>query len=152
MLCEMCGQDVESTSRVQVEQSVLRLCPACAKFGTAIDPPPAPLPSEDAPVRRSPGPPPARSAPRARRLEERDLYTEIGELELAPDWGQRVRKARDALAWTPEELAKRLNEKKSVVLKIESGAMHPPDSLVRKLEHLLKVRLRAEPERGPPAG
>ena len=54
--------------------------------------------------------------------------------------------AREALTWNPEELAKRLNEKKSVVLKIESGGFHPPDALVRKLEHLLKVRLRAEPE------
>jgi putative transcription factor len=79
-------------------------------------------------------------------MEERDLYTEIGELELAPDWSRRVRVAREALAWTPEELAKKLNEKKSVVLKIESGGFHPPDQLVRKLEHLLKVGLRADPE------
>jgi putative transcription factor len=79
-------------------------------------------------------------------MEERDLYQEIGELELAPDWGQRVRRAREQLTWTPEVLGKKLNEKKSVVLKIESGSIHPPDALVRKLEHLLKVRLRAEPE------
>jgi putative transcription factor len=149
MLCEMCGNEVGSTSRVRIEQSVLQLCPACAKFGTPLDPPPPPAP--DAATRRPSAPAPARSAPRARRLEERDLYTEIGELELAADWGQRVRKAREALTWTPEELGKRLNEKKSVVLKIESGALHPPDALVRKLEHLLKVRLRAEPERGPAA-
>jgi putative transcription factor len=152
MLCEMCGNDVESVVRVRIEQSVLRLCPACAKFGTPIDPPAAPPTSADGPARRAPLPAPPRAAPRGRRLEERDLYTEIGELELASDWGQRVRHAREALTWTPEELAKRLNEKKSVVLKIESGAFHPPDSLVRKLEHLLKVRLRAEPEKGPAAG
>jgi putative transcription factor len=79
-------------------------------------------------------------------MDERDLYREIGELQLADDWGQRVRHAREALTWTPEELGKRLNEKKSVVLKIESGGLHPTDALVRKLEHLLKVRLRAEPE------
>jgi len=46
-------------------------------------------------------------------------------------------------------LAKKLNEKKSVVLKLESGGFHPPDQLVRKLEHLLRIRLRADPE--PPA-
>jgi putative transcription factor len=79
-------------------------------------------------------------------LEERDLYVEIGELELAPDWARRVRVAREAVAWTPEDLAKKLNEKKSVVLKLESGGFHPPDQLVRKLEHLLKIRLRADPE------
>ncbi len=152
MLCEMCGNDVEATARVRIEQSVLQLCPSCAKFGTPIDPPPPPPAPVGSPARRAPLAPPARSAPRGRRLEERDLYTEIGELELAPDWGQRVRHAREALAWTPEELGKRLNEKKSVVLKIESGGFHPADTLVRKLEHLLKVRLRADPEKGPAAG
>jgi len=151
MLCEMCGNEVESTSRVRIEKSVLQLCPACAKFGTPLDPPPAPA-AAAVPAgagRHGVVAPVPRAAPRGRRLEERDLYTEIGELELAADWGQRVRKAREALAWTPEDLGKKLNEKKSVVLKIESGDLHPPDALVRKLEHLLKVRLRAEPEKEP---
>jgi putative transcription factor len=147
MLCEMCGNEVDSTSRVRIEQSVLQVCPACARFGTPLDPPPKA--AEEAPPRsagRGTGVAMARPAPRPRRLEERDLYTEIGELELALDWGQRVRKAREGLVWTPEELGKRLNEKKSVILKIEAGDLHPPDALVRKLEHLLKVRLRADPE------
>ena len=150
MLCEMCGNEVDATSRVRIEQSVLQLCPACARFGTPVDPPPSPAASPNAP-RRRPAQSPSGGSARPRRLEERDLYTEIGELELAPDWGQRVRKAREALTWTPEELGKRLNEKKSVVLKIESGDFHPPDALVRKLEHLLKVRLRAEAPAGPSA-
>ena len=150
MLCEMCGNEVEATSRVRIERSVLQLCPSCARFGTPVEPPPKPAVELARPAARGGAPVAARSAPRGRRLEERDLYTEIGELELALDWGQRVRKARAALNWTPEELGKKLNEKKSVVLKIESGDIHPPDALVRKLEHLLKVRLRAEPE-GTPA-
>jgi putative transcription factor len=150
MLCEMCGNEVETTSRVRIEQSVLALCPNCAKFGKPLDPPPAALPSDSGPVRTArPSLAGSRPIGRLRRLEERDLYTEIGELELAPDWGQRVRRAREALVWTPEELAKRLNEKKSVVLKLEAGGLHPPDALVRKLEHLLKVRLRADPEPAP---
>jgi putative transcription factor len=148
MLCEMCGKEVEATSRVRVERSVLQLCPDCAKYGEAVDPPPPPaamaVPSPS--LGRRPVAGATRAAGGPRRLEERDLYREIGELELAPDWGRRVRVAREGLAWTPEELAKRLNEKKSVVLKVESGGFRPPDQLVRKLEHLLKVRLRADPE------
>ncbi len=154
MLCEMCGREVAVTSRVRLERTVLSLCPECARFGTPIDPPPSPSGEAEpspGPARRPATPvvSATRPAGRPRRLEERDLYQEIGELELAPDWGRKVRVAREALGWNPEELGKRLNEKKSVVLKIESGALHPPDALVRKLEHLLKVRLRASPE--PPA-
>jgi putative transcription factor len=152
MLCEMCGREVEATSRVRVERSVLQLCPACARYGEALDPPPVPSePVAVAPGRR-PSAPATRTATGPRRLEERDLYRDIGELELAPDWGRRVRVAREALAWTPEELSRRLNEKKSVVLKIESGGFHPPDRLVRKLEQLLKVRLRADAEASASAG
>jgi putative transcription factor len=148
MLCEMCGNEVDVTHRVRVEGTVLRLCTNCSKFGTILDPPtPTASPPERAAVR--PGTPATRVMATGRRLEERDLYTEIGDLELAPDWARRVRVAREAVAWTPDELAKKLNEKKSVVLKLESGGFHPPDQLVRKLEHLLKIRLRADPE--PPA-
>jgi len=147
MLCEMCGSEVESVSRVKVEGSVLRLCPACARFGEALEPPPAPAVTAagPSPLRARPLAPASRPVGGARRLEERDLYGEIGELELAADWSKRVRAAREVLGWTPEELGKKLNEKKSVVLKIESGHIHPTDALVRKLEHLLKVRLRADP-------
>ena len=147
MLCEMCGKDVPLTSRVRLEHSVLTLCPDCARFGTPVDPPPVPpsAPSTSGGGFR-PGLSVARATGNRRRLEERDLYQEIGEMELVPDWNKRIRVAREALQWTPEVLGKKLNEKKSVVLKIESGSFRPPDALVRKIEHLLQVRLRAEPE------
>jgi len=146
MLCEMCGKEVESTTRVRVEGTVLRLGPECARFGEPVDPvpPPAHAAPLDRPGARAAMPP--RSTGPGRRLAERDLYTDIGELELAPDWAKRVRVAREHLGWTPEVLGKKLNEKKSVILKLESGGLHPPDALVHKIEHLLKVRLRAEPE------
>jgi putative transcription factor len=82
-------------------------------------------------------------------MQERDLYQEIGEMELAPDWSKRIRVAREALQWTPEVLGKKLNEKKSVVLKMESGSFRPPDQLLRRIERLLKVRLRADPAPTP---
>ncbi len=147
MLCEMCGKDVDVVSRVRVEASVLSLCSDCARFGTLLDPP-KPAGAGGGGAMR-PGGTATRPGGPGRRLEERDLYTDIGELELAPDWPKRVRTARDALGWTPDQLGQKLNEKKSVVLKIESGNFHPPDALVRKLERLLKVRLRADPESMP---
>jgi putative transcription factor len=145
MLCEMCGKEVPLTSRVRLERSVLSLCPDCARFGTPVDPVPAPPPAATSGGSFRPGLGQTLATGPRRRLEERDLYQEIGELELVADWNKRIRIAREALQWTPEVLGKKLNEKKSVVLKIESGSFRPPDALVRKIEHLLKVRLRAEP-------
>jgi putative transcription factor len=147
MLCEMCGQEVEGIQRVRVEGSVLRLCTQCARFGTLIDPPPA-APAA-APVPRRAVVAATRPTLVRRRLEERDLYTDIGELVLVDEWGKRIRTAREARGWTPEELGKHLNEKKSIVLKLETGSFHPTDDLVRRIEHLLKVRIRAQPEASP---
>ncbi|MEM0128858.1 MAG: multiprotein bridging factor aMBF1 [Thermoplasmata archaeon] len=142
MLCEMCGKDVATTERIRIDRSVLRLCPECARFGTPVDPPATPSGA------RGPGSPLSRRGPprlsASRRAEERDVFSEMGELELVPDWGQRIRLAREARQWTTEELGHRLNEKKSLVHKLESGNFHPPDTLVRKVEKVLGVRLRAE--------
>ncbi len=145
MLCEMCGKDVADLAQVRVEGSVLRLCPDCSRFGKVLTPPPAPArPNPAGPV--APGRTTGGPVPRARPLEERDLYRELPELELAADWGKRIRVAREKLGWTPEDFGKRLNEKKSVVLKMEGGSFHPPDPMVGKIERMLKIRLRAEPE------
>jgi putative transcription factor len=146
MLCEMCGKEVPTTNRVRIEGSILSLCPDCSRFGKLVDPVPVALPPSPSGIRFRPGMAVTSPSGPRRRLEERDLYQEIGEMELAPDWNKRIRSARESRLWTPEEFGKKLNEKKSVILKIESGSFRPPDALVRKIEHLLKVRLRAEPE------
>jgi len=146
MICEMCGKEVPLTSRVRLEHSVLALCPDCARFGTPVDPVASPAAPSAPGARFRPGMAVTTPSGPRRRLEERDLYQEIGEMELAADWNKRIRIAREAHLWTPEVFGKKLNEKKSVVLKIESGAFRPPDALVRKIEHLLKIKLRAEPE------
>ena len=146
MLCEMCGQDVAATSRTRIEGSVLNLCPECARFGVILDPPPNAVVSyRPAGAGRGNLRPTLGRASASRRAEERDVFQEAGDLELAPDWGTRIRLAREARQWTTEELGRRLNEKKSLVHKLESGNFHPPDSLVRKVEHILGVRLRADP-------
>jgi putative transcription factor len=147
MLCEMCGEDVESINQVRVEGTILRLCPNCSKFGTVLAAPAAASSSGGAnPAPTTPLE--SRLARSGRRMEERDLFRELPDMELAPDWFKRIRVAREKLTWTPEDLGKKLNEKKSVVLKMESGSFRPPDAMIPKLEHLLKIRLRAEPEAG----
>ncbi|MHB8352689.1 MAG: helix-turn-helix domain-containing protein [Thermoplasmata archaeon] len=139
MRCEMCGEAIEVPVRVRVEGTVLLLCPKCSRFGTVLD---APEPTAGLPAA---GTLDSRLRLRAKRLEERDLFQELPEMELVPDWAHRIRQAREKLGWTPEEFGRRLNEKKSLVLKLESGSFRPPDGTVRKVEHLLKIRIRANP-------
>ena len=149
MICEMCGKDAESLTAVRIEGSVLQLCSDCSRFGKPISPPTAVGAggradhSEFIEARRP-------TAVRPRRTEERDVFSEMPDMELRPDWFQRIRHARELLGWTPEELGKRLNEKKSLVLKVESGSFQPPDATLRKIERLLKVRLTVDPNAPAP--
>jgi putative transcription factor len=145
MLCEMCGKDAETLNMVRVEGTVLQLCADCSRFGVAVSPPPAPATVRSGASAGSSGSVDDRLRIHSRRMAERDLFQELPDLQLLPDWPKRVRQAREKLGWSPEELGKKLNEKKSLVLKLESGASHPSDATVRKVEHLLKVRLRANP-------
>jgi putative transcription factor len=141
-VCEMCGKEASVVFRVRLEGSVLSVCEDCSKFGELVMPPMAPLARPEGEFRSGSGGP-MRTALRSRRTEERDLFQEMPDLELAPDWFKKIRAARERRNWTPEEMGKRLNEKKSVILKLETGSFRPSDALIAKLEHILQTRIRA---------
>jgi putative transcription factor len=67
-------------------------------------------------------------------------------LELVSDLGQRVRKARRELEMSHEDLGRKIREKVSLIRKIESGKMIPDNAVAEKLEHALKIELRAPAE------
>jgi len=66
-------------------------------------------------------------------------------LELVDDLGLRVRRAREGLELSHEDLGRKIGEKVSVLRKIESGRMTPDHRLAEKLEHALRVKLLVPP-------
>ncbi len=135
MICELCGADVPHTKNVAIESTVLAVCSSCARFGDEVA---APV------VRRGSMPPviAQRLEARKRRLTPRDVYTETGEEELAEDFPQRIRRAREERGWKQADLGAKINEKVSVISQLESGAISPGDALVRKVEHALGIKLK----------
>jgi putative transcription factor len=63
--------------------------------------------------------------------------------ELAQDYDQRLRNAREDAQLSQEELAQQLNEKVSLIRKIERGDVLPSDDVQRKLEKGLDINLSA---------
>jgi len=91
---------------------------------------------------------------RAARSRERDVFAEMG-TELAADYGERIRKARQRKGLTVEDLAKKLNEKATFLSKVELGQQRPSDDLAKRLERELGITLREAPEAtaaSPPPG
>jgi putative transcription factor len=62
-------------------------------------------------------------------------------LELVEGFDVTIRQAREKLGLSHEELGKRINEKVSLLRKIETGKMTPDNRLATMLEHALKIKL-----------
>ncbi|HPX78087.1 MAG TPA: multiprotein-bridging factor 1 family protein, partial [Methanobacterium sp.] len=70
------------------------------------------------------------------RLRSREPSYEVSE-----DYNTLIRTARERNNWSREELAQKLNEKTSVINRIESSKMIPDIKLARKIERLLKIQI-----------
>ena len=135
MQCEVCGRHISGKPyKAIIERARLVVCSDCAKLGSIsweLKPP------EVAGQRvRTP----RRAAPRAKAAIQPKLPLE-STLELTEDFGTRIRQAREAQGLTHEDLGRRLNEKVSVLKKLENQKMTPDNKLVEKLQHALKIRL-----------
>jgi len=82
---------------------------------------------------------------RAARARSRDVFEEHPET-LAPGFGRVVREARERAGLSLEELGLRLNERKTVLAKVEDESLVPSDELIRKLEKLFGISLLSKPE------
>ncbi len=132
--CEVCGRRIEGSPRkVMIEGAKLSVCNACSKLGKTYyeEPKPRAIIST------------ARAAPRRLRIQTKKVPTPPAEtaLELVEDFDVKIRQAREKLGLSHEELGKKINEKVSLLRKIETGKMRPDNRLATILEHVLKVKL-----------
>jgi uncharacterized protein (TIGR00270 family) len=135
MLCEMCGAEVPRAKLVMVEGAAVNVCQKCEKFATS-----AAVKTRDGDIVL---PDVAeRLDTREKRRKERDVYETPGDNELALDYSEKIRIARQKLGMNQEELGLLINEKKGVIVNVENGTMTPNDKLVSKLEKTLKISLR----------
>jgi len=136
--CEVCGRPAPRLTRVTIEGAVMSVCDSCRRLGKTV--------VEPVPVGRNmhPG-----FRPRLRGVRPapppEDLGGALEKHELVKGYGQVVRAAREAMGWSHQELGLKINEKASVIQKIEAERLVPDDVLARKLEHALRVKLLVEP-------
>ena len=144
--CEMCGKDVGDPNRVKIEGAELDVCDDCTEFGTEVRTEDA---SSSTSTKYSTSSSSGSSGSSARTGSggssgggrRRDMFDEMD--ELAQDYDSRIRDAREGAGMSQEELAKQLNEKASLIRKLEHGDILPSDDVQRKLERALDVELSA---------
>lgn len=102
------------------------VCSDCSRFGK--------------PVREVREAPPPSPRPRVHRPPKPDALTSR-DLELSDEYPIRIQRAREKRGWSREDLGRKLNERVSVISKLENGEMHPSDKLIKKLEKTLDIKL-----------
>ena len=135
MRCEVCGRKIHADpTRALIESAILTVCFECSKHGKKIT---------DEEYDRIYNPskklPPSFSL---KSKKKRKIITKIEiSQELISNYASKIRQAREKLGLTHEELGKKINEKASVLSKLETGKMTPNNRLVSKIEHALKLKL-----------
>jgi putative transcription factor len=141
--CEMCGKEVPSLTTVRIEGAEIDVCDDCAEFGTEVRTESTSSTStkySTSESESSSSSASASSGSSSSSSESRhDMFDEMD--EVVQDYDQRIRNAREATGLTQEELANQLNEKASLIQKLEHGDVLPSDDIQTKLERKLDISL-----------
>ncbi|MBI2140107.1 TIGR00270 family protein [Candidatus Woesearchaeota archaeon] len=129
MRCELCGKELPLV-RAEIEGSTLSVCQQCCRFGKIVGK--VSSPSGKSPTLSGmPG-----------KIESRPEPV----LSLIPDYGVLIKKKREAMGLTQEEFAKKINEKESLLHKIETNNFEMSIPLAEKLERFLHITLIQQAE------
>jgi len=133
--CEVCGHKIFGKSyKVIIEEAKLTVCTECSKHGTMV--------WEEEPTPKTITPKPKTTLQPLKTQSKKPPETTIDtNLELIEDFDVKIRQAREKLGLSHEGLGKKINEKVSVLKKIETRKMTPNNKLAAKLERTLKIKL-----------
>jgi putative transcription factor len=136
MRCEVCGRKIHTDPITAViEGAKLTVCVECSKHGKIV------TQDEYTPKAKPTGRVSAH-VPVIVQKKKPEVKVEITQ-EIIQEYSTRIRQAREKLGLTHEDLGKKINEKSSVIGKLETGKMTPNNILATKLEHALKIKLLA---------
>lgn len=128
--CEICGiQIIDNGERVYVEGNLLTVCKACSKRGK-------PSNNQQNIQRKLPA--------RPKKIEKPDKITFEDSAILVKDFSEVIRNSRMSKGFTHEQLGFLIQERASLLRKIESGSLKPDEVLAKKLERFFRINLYTE--------
>ncbi|MBI2508212.1 TIGR00270 family protein [Candidatus Woesearchaeota archaeon] len=115
--CDLCGREA-GLFKVRIEGSLVNVCEKCGRFGKIIEKK-------------------TEYFPETKKLTVNEIEEEI----LVESFNKIVRKEREKRGLTQEELAKTINEKVSLIQKLENKEIEPDFKIVKKLEKYFGIVL-----------
>jgi len=129
--CAICGKKTNKLFKAMIEGSVQEVCESCLKYGQKI---------EESLIRESP-------------IIKKSIFLNTKEPDLEEDiflienYGRIIQEKRKNMGLDRKEFAKKINEKESIIRRIESEEMKPDKSLLYKLEKFLNINLQEKYEK-----
>lgn len=130
--CPICGGVIWGKGqKVLIEGAKITVCQSCARYGEKIVERPKKLE-----IKR---PRTTTTQPSIKRSISRK--DKIDEIEVVPDYASRIRKARNSYGFNQDQFAQKLNEKPSLLRRIEAGKVEPTINLAKKIEQVYQIKL-----------
>jgi len=124
--CELCGKKEENLLKAVIESVELNVCKDCGKFGKVIG-----------------------FVKKPEIKGKRKIYSVHSKQEekseiLVEGFHEIIKKKRESLGLPQKDFALKINEKESLVHKIETGSFEPNLDLARKIERFLGIKIVEE--------
>ncbi len=143
--CEMCGAETADPTTIKIEGAELQVCSECASFGTEVDTEETTTSTSTKYSTDNTGTSSSSGGESTQQSHAggrgSDMFDAVD--ELAQDYDTRLRQARENRGLTQADLADAINEKASLIRKVEQGQTLPSDDLQSKLERYLDISLSA---------
>jgi|SRR6476620_4773749 len=160
--CEVCGKQIEDRTKVMIENTVFNVCITCSKRGKPIEAKSgftsfnkknnegikkltSKYSSTTKPLTNTTTKPSSRynkmkTIPKNKPPPQKKINL-TDEFILDPEFPKVIRDARNKKGITHDQLGQKINEKVTLLKKIETGTIKPDETLSKKLEKFLGIKL-----------
>ncbi len=138
--CPICGGIIWKGQKVLIEGAKIMVCQSCAKEGKIVYEPP----------KRSF----QKKAIKSKPHTSTKLYREaekFEKIEIIPNYADLIHNARISRGLNQDQFAQKLNEKPSLLRRIEAGKVEPTLELAKKIEKVYQIKLIKEIDKLEPS-
>ncbi len=130
--CPICGGKIWGRGqKVLIEGAKITVCQSCAQYGVKIKSVPRSINKGKQSYAKPNSP--AKKKAYNRQIDEG--------LEIVTDYVTKIRKARNSRGLNQDQFAQKLNEKPSLLRRIEAGKVEPTIKLAKKIEQVYGITL-----------
>lgn len=126
MQCLICGKETKKIFRIDIDGNFIDVCEDCKSYGKIVS------------IDRIEKPNYAKKDSKNKDLIEDENF------DLIENYGEIIKRRREELNLSIQDLAKKLGIKESLLSKIERCEILPDENVVKKIENLLKIKIRFE--------